>query len=264
MSRGIGANQERAFHVKHEAGAAIWLLRDQARAWGVELTSAQVCSLGRYASLLAGYKQANVTGTTDAAVALLDHVADSLSCFLTSRIANGTRLIDVGSGGGLPGLPLRLARTGLQLVLLEATAKKARFLEQSVDTLGLSGIGIMNQRAEAVGRIADCRDSFDIAVARAVAELPVVVEYCAPLLRPGGRLIAMKAGMAPDELSAGTEAADALSAEFEEVYKVTFLPDMVQKERRLVVFRKKAATPERFPRRIGLAKQKPLGYGGGR
>ncbi len=226
------------------------------------MTPAQVSSLGAYANLLAAYELANVIGTRDPAKVLLDHIVDSLSCFLTGRIAPGKRIIDVGSGGGLPGIPLLLACPGLLLALLEATAKKVRFLESVLQELDLGGVTTLNQRAEDVGRDENYRDSFDIAVTRAVAALPVVVEYCAPLVQPGGCVIAMKGRLTREEVLAGHEAAKALGAELEAVKEVTFLPDMVQKERRLVVFHKTAATPEQFPRRVGLARQKPLGHAG--
>ncbi len=253
------------FHVKHDPDEseqhAASTLQRQTRQWGVALTLDQVSLLAHYAELLAGYQRANVIGPRDRNTVLLEHVTDALSCLLTGQIKARTSIVDVGTGGGIPGIPLRIAHPTLRLTLLEATAKKTRFLTTVVSELGLRDVEVVNQRAEAVGNMASYRESFDVAVARAVAALPVVVEYCAPLVRAGGTIIAMKARPSGEELSAGAGAAKALGAELETVYEVEFTPEMVQKDRTLIVFRKTAATPKRFPRRVGLAKQRPLGRG---
>jgi len=150
------------------------------------------------------------------------------------------------------------------LTLLEATAKKARFLETAVENLGLHMVNVVNRRAEEAGAMAENRETFDVAVARAVAPLPTVIEYCAPFVRAGGAIIAMKGQPSSEELDAGTRAAVEVGAELNRVHKVDFLPAMVQKERRLLIFQKMTATPRGFPRRVGLAKQRPLGGEGGR
>lgn len=248
---------------KRENGAAN-VLRWQAHEWGMDLNADQLLLLERYAELLSNYALANVIGTRDYAAILLEHAADALSCTLTGLISSSKRMIDVGAGGGLPGIPLRIAFPDLRLTLLEATAKKARFLETTVEELDLSGIEVVTCRAEEVGAIPGYRDSFDVTVARAVAALPVVVEYCAPLMKTGGAIIAMKGHPSSEELDAGARAAEEVGAELETVRKVTFIPEMVQKERNLVVFRKTTATPREFPRRVGLARQRPLGGEGGR
>lgn len=254
-----------SFHVKRsQQNDAIDVLGLQARRWGLELSPDQVSQLERYAELLTGYELANVIGTRDYGAVLLEHVADALSCALTRKITAEERIIDVGAGGGLPGIPLRIAFPALRLTLLEATAKKARFLETAVNELELRNVEVINQRAEEAGRIARCRDSYDVAVARAVAALPVVVEYCAPFVTAGGAIIAMKGRPASKQLHAGARAAEAVGAKLETVKGVEFIPEMVQKERSLVVFRKTTRTPRRFPRRVGQAKQRPMGGEGGR
>lgn len=252
-----------SFHVKHEARDDLRSLESQVSAWGMSLTPGQLSSLERYASLLAEYEQANVIGTRDKATILLDHLADALSCSLTGCISGGKSLVDVGSGNGLPGIPLRLAYPEIGLTLLEATAKKVRFLDWAVLELDLSGVETVNQRAETAGHAACYRDSFDVAVAQAVAALPVVLEYCAPFVKRGGAVIAMKGDLVSEEIRAGERAAAALGAELEEIHQVEFLPELVQKGRRLLVFRKRVATPEHFPRRVGVPKQRPLGVQGG-
>ena len=253
------------FHVKrNQESSAVNVLRRQTHQWGLELDPDQIALLERYAKLLSSYALANVIGTRDNTAILLEHITDALSCALTGHPAAHQRMIDVGTGGGLPGIPMRIAFPDLRLTLLDATAKKARFLETTAEELGIPGIEVVNRRAEDVGPTVEYRDSFDVAVARAVAALPVVVEYCAPLVRPGGAIIAMKGSPSSPELDAGARAAVEVGAELETVCAVTFIPEMVQKERNLVVFRKTRPTPRAFPRRVGLPKQRPLGGEGGR
>src|SRR5437588_10899983 len=122
-------------------------------------------------------------------------VADSL--VLLDFLPESGRVIDVGSGGGLPGLPLKLARPALDLTLLEANGRKAAFLQQVVASLALSGVLVVRARAEAAGRLPAHREAYDIAVVRALAPMPVLAELCLPFVRVGGRLLAMKATRKP-------------------------------------------------------------------
>ena len=241
---------------------ALNLLRDQVLRWGLDLSSEQLGLLEAYADLLSAYTQANVIGTRDCDRIILEHIADALSCSVVPQLTAGKHMIDIGSGGGLPGLPLHIALLEPETVLLEATTKKAQFLQLVVEHLGLRGVTVINERVEALGTDPRYRDHFDVAAARALAALPVVLEYCAPLVRRGGVIIAMKGNPTSQELEAGSRAASELGLELTEVHHVAFDPRMVQKKRQLVVFTKRAATPARYPRRVGLAKQQPLGTGG--
>lgn len=238
---------------------AIEQLRVQARSWGIELDHSRLSLLGEYADLLAGYELANVIGTKDRKQIVLEHLVDSLSCLAAEDVQCNGSLIDVGTGGGLPGIPLSIACPELRVTLLEATEKKVRFLEYVKTELGLDNLEVLHVRVEDVGRKPECREAFDLATARALAALPVVVEYCAPLVRPGGKIVAMKGRLPEEELSQGIKASRELGAELHEVLKVDYRVQLPQKERRLVVLDKVRATPSRFPRRVGLAKKRPLG-----
>lgn len=164
------------------------------------------------------------------------------------------RVVDVGSGGGLPGLPLRLARPELQLTLLEANHRKAAFLVQAAARLGLEGVEVLAERAELTGRAAGRREAYDVALARALASMPVLAELCLPLVRVGGRLLAMKAD-AGDEVAAAEAAIRRLGGE---VVEVGPAPTAARGLGQVVVVAKTAPTPAEFPRRPGVPGRRPL------
>lgn len=212
-----------------------------------------------YAALISSYERANVIGTRDFRAVVLDHVLDSLSCLLVEPLLEADRLIDVGSGGGLPGVPLAIACPSLQAVLAESIGKKARFLEEASARVPVDNLRVANGRVEELARTADYRGSFDIATARAVARLAVVAEYCVPFVGVGGCVISMKARLDAEELSEGRRAAKKLGASVSHVVPVPFIPEVWGKERNLVVFEKVRPTPDLYPRSVGVPAKKPLG-----
>lgn len=246
--------------MKHERAVqeAIALLTVQMRDWGQSMAATQIDLLSRYAEFLATYSEANVIGSKEVPAIVLDHVLDSLSCVSIGIEIEG-KSIDVGSGGGLPGIPFAITHPRVQVTLLEATGKKVKFLQHVKDELQLPNLGILNARAEDAGMDRNLRDSNNLAVARALASLPVVLEYCAPFVKEGGVVLAMKGRLEEKELTAGRRAAARIGAELHSVVPVRFLPELEQKQRRIVVFRKTAPTPTGYPRRVGLAKKRPLG-----
>jgi 16S rRNA (guanine527-N7)-methyltransferase len=143
--------------------------------------------------------------------------------------------------------------------LLEATERKVRFLNFVKAHLKLANLEVLHARAEDAGRDSRYREAFDLATARALAALPVVLEYCAPLARIGGKVLAMKGRLQEEEVSQGEAAARELGAKLNDMPAVGYGPQLPQKERRLVVFDKVSATPARFPRRVGIARKRPLG-----
>jgi 16S rRNA (guanine527-N7)-methyltransferase len=238
---------------------ALEQLRVQCKDWGIDLDASQLRRFGEYADLLAGYELANVIGTRDWPRIVLEHLVDSLSCLAAADMRWNGCLIDVGAGGGLPSIPLSIVNPDLRITLLEATEKKVRFLKYVKAELKLGNITVLHARAEAVGREPKYREAFDLATARALAALPVVLEYCAPLVRIGGKVLAMKGRLQEEELLQGVAAAHELGAELKEMMTVHYHPKLPQKERRLVVFDKVKMTPVGFPRRVGFAKKRPLG-----
>ncbi len=239
--------------------AATEQLRLQVEAWGVELDETRLPLLDQYAHLLAGYELANVIGSADRDQIVVEHLLDSLSCLIFEGLNRGSSVIDVGTGGGLPGVPLGIARPQLAVTLLEATKKKINFLKHVREELDLQNLRLLSARAEEVGRDLEHREVFEIATARALAALPIVAEYCAPLVKVGGAILAMKGRLEEEELAQGAAAGSELGLELRGVLEVKYSAELTQKERRLVVFEKVAATPENFPRRVGLARKRPLG-----
>ena len=164
------------------------------------------------------------------------------------------RVIDVGSGGGLPGLPLRLARPDLALTLLEANQRKAAFLVQACATLGLADVEVVARRAEEAGRDPRHRESYDFAVARALAPMPVLVELCLPFVAVGGRLLAMKTDAAA-EANLAEAAIHRLGGRLVEIGRAV---SSARSFGQVVVIEKVRATPSEYPRRPGVPERRPL------
>ncbi len=235
------------------------IVERQAEAWGVSLEDPELKALLKYAVLMSEHQEANIVGTRDLSRLLVDHVLDSLSCLLCEPVFRARKLVDVGSGGGLPGVPLKIVCPDLGVTLVEATGKKTRFLERIVEELSLHNTQIVNERAEALGHEPTHRSKYDVATARALAPLSILCEYCLPLLRKGGCMVAMKASPDKKEIEEGRKAAEVLGAEITGFTEVEFMPELPSKRRCLVVVSKVTETPQEYPRRTGVPKKSPLG-----
>jgi 16S rRNA (guanine527-N7)-methyltransferase len=166
------------------------------------------------------------------------------------------RVIDVGTGACFPGIPLKIACPAMRLTLVESVGKKAAFCQHMAETLRLKEVEVVLGRAETVGVNPAHREGYDWAVARAVASMPVLMEYLLPLARVGGYALAMKGESAPAEVQAAQGAMRLLGGELKQLVPVT-LPG-VEDQRYLVVIEKRAATPDRYPRRVGVPAKRPL------
>ncbi len=242
--------------------AAMQRLQDGASALGVNLTRDQKASFSLYyEELVAWNQQFNLTAITDYEQVQIRHFLDSLSCLLAqeARQALGrrdARMIDVGSGAGFPGIPLKLVCTGARLTLLEATGKKVAFLESLVQRLGLQAVSAIKARAEDLGHDPGHREQYDLALARAVAEMPVVAEYTLPFCKVGGWVIAQKGEAGAAEAWSAEPAIRLLGGELRRVVHVE-LPGLPE-DRSLVVIEKVGPTPETYPRRPGIPAKRPL------
>ena len=195
------------------------------------------------------------------AEALDAHEADSLSGLAVSDLGRARRIADVGAGAGFPGLALAIALPRARVDLIEATGRKTAVIGRLAQAAELPNARAITARAEDWARtpaaLGGGGEAYDAVAVRAVAALPVLVEYAAPLLREGGVLVAWKGARSGEEEAAGTRAAAEVGLEFEEVRRVESFEGA--RDRHLHVFRKIAPTPERFPRRAGMAAKRPLG-----
>jgi 16S rRNA (guanine527-N7)-methyltransferase len=181
-----------------------------------------------------------------------DELVDD-SLVLVDHLADARRVVDVGSGGGLPGLPLKIARPSLDMTLVEADGRKAAFLVRACAELGLLGVEVVDRRAEDVGRDPRYREVFDVAVARALAPLPVLAELCLPLVRVGGRLLAQKT--ASEDVTPAAHAIETLGGG---PARVLNAPSAARSSGTVVVVEKIRPTPDEYPRRPGAPGRKPL------
>ena len=203
--------------------------------WGVYIGPDAEEQLLVYAHLLSRYEKANVIGTTDFEEILQRHILDSLSCLLFLPLYEASRVADIGSGGGLPGIPLAVMLPGAEVTLLEATGKKAAFLRYASEELGLANVWVVNARVEESGREEVHRAAYDACTVRALARLSVVAEYCLPLLRPGGTVVAMKGRLDAEERYEGERALAELGGRVRGEMQVRYSSGMEQGERRLLL-----------------------------
>jgi 16S rRNA (guanine527-N7)-methyltransferase len=206
--------------------------------------------------LLAWNEHTNLTAITHPEAIEMRHFLDSLSVIQAVPLTPGQRVIDVGTGAGFPGLPLRLIRAQIELTLLEATAKKTDFLTHIARRLNLNNVRIQNARAEDAGQDETNRERFDVVLARAVAQMPVLAEYMLPLCKVGGRCVALKGENAVVEIQQAEHALRVLGGRLEKVIAVE-LPQVAETHY-LVVIEKIAATPPKYPRRAGIPSKRPL------
>ncbi len=230
-----------------------------ARTLGIEISAAQVARFEAYYRALVDWNhRINLTTITGYVEVQTKHFLDSLSVTLALKdlAPDGLRVIDVGTGAGLPGIPLKIIFPRIQLVLLEATAKKAAFLRYLVHELGLDGADVIAGRAEEVAHQPVYREQFDLVLSRAVASLPALVELTLPFCAVGGRLVAQKQADALPEIDQAQRAIDLLGGRLRDVLVVS-IPGLPP-DRRLVVIDKVAPTPPTYPRHPGTPTKRPL------
>jgi 16S rRNA (guanine527-N7)-methyltransferase len=198
----------------------------------------------------------NLTAITDPAVIPIRHFLDSLTCAIVTGDLSGQSLIDVGTGAGFPGLPLKILYPDLELTLGESVQKKADFLGVVTAELGMENVMIVGERAETIGQGVRYREQFDWAVARAVAGLPTLVEYLLPLCTLGGRMLAQKGESAAEEMVEAAKAIELLGGA-KAVLSEVELPG-VENRHFLIVVEKIRSTGEKYPRRVGVPGKRPI------
>lgn len=228
-------------------------LAQKCSTWNIELTGTQLDLLDRYAELLVSYNEkVNLTAITTPEGIEDRHFADSLLFAAQPEVAG--RMVDVGTGAGFPGVVAKIYKPDLELALMEPTGKRMDFLKYVCGELGLTGVEFVRERAEEAAR-KQWREAFDLASARAVAALPVLCEYCLPLVKVGGHFLAMKGPDADNELELAATALRKLGGRAVDDRAFT-LPD--GSARRLLVMEKISQTPPAYPRNGGKIAKKPL------
>ena len=233
------------------------LAQQAQRQLGLHLTRSQLLALSLFERELVDWNtRFNLTAIRDPHEIHIKHFLDSLTCLMALHESPGDRLIDVGTGAGFPGIPIKIVNPKMQLTLVESVGKKADFCRHVVNILDLHGVEVVQERAEALGQNPSYREQYDWAVARAVAILPVLAEYLLPLVRVGGSMLAMKGESGPVEAHSAERALRVLGGHLRQLMPVT-LPGVAE-ERYLVMIDKVAATPDGYPRKVGVPAKHPL------
>lgn len=233
------------------------LRREVHKLFDLRLTAKQLAAFEVYEQQLMDWNSRfNLTAIRDSESIRCKHFLDSLSCALVLKDNPPNRLIDVGTGAGFPGIPLKIIYPKMSLTLVDSVGKKVEFCRHLVNRLELERVECLQSRAEELGQLPAHREQFDWAVARAVANLPTLVEYLLPLVRIGGAILAQKGENGPAEAHSAESAIRMLGGRLRQLYKVE-LPGVVE-DRYLVVIDKIAATPPQYPRRAGIPSKNPL------
>jgi 16S rRNA (guanine527-N7)-methyltransferase len=223
----------------------------------INLTNIQIDAFDRYREELIMWNQKmNLTSISAPEDIEIKHFIDSLTCLLAMDISRPITLIDVGTGAGFPGIPLKIICPAIKLTLVESVGKKAEFCQRMVTHLDLKQTIVLSNRIEDIGHDPNHREDYDYALARAVASLPTLVEYLLPLVKVNGHVIAQKGKNYKDELDDAQKAIDVLGGETETTISLQ-LP-FLNEDRNLVVLRKTHPTMSKYPRRPGIPSKKPL------
>ena len=226
------------------------------REFGIEITPEIEQKLNLYGNLLVEWNEKmNLTAITDPDGVLFKHFYDCILFFKNIKVKNNAKIIDVGTGAGFPGLVLKIIRPDLEVTLLDSLNKRITFLNEVIAQLGLTGIKAAHSRAEEGGKNADHREKYDIACARAVAAMPVLLEYCTPFVKVGGQFVSMKGPSVSEEIALCENAIKQLRLE-----KPTIICEMLptEEQRAFAIFKKISQTPPKYPRNSGKIAKQPL------
>lgn len=232
----------------------------QLEVFGITMDDAQFEALEVYAgNLLEWNRVMNLTTITEIPDIYTKHFLDSLSivgAIPQDQLGTGLTLIDVGTGAGFPGLPIAIAFPNIHVTLMDALNKRCRFLQDTVQKLGINNADVIHARAEELARNKKYRGKYDICVSRAVANLSTLSEYCLPFVRKGGYFLAYKSEKVYEEMEAGLKAVDVLGGTVDQMMSFQ-LPDTDYK-RTLVLIRKDRETPSKYPRKAGTPSKEPI------
>lgn len=224
----------------------------------IELTPGQLDQLDRYLALVLDENtRTNLTAVREPEAAWRRLIIDSLTVLPgLDELESGSRVIDVGCGAGLPGMPVAIARPNLRVTLLESTGKKADFIRRAIQTLGLINAVVLQERAETAGQSSDHREAYEACINRAVGPMNVLLEFTLPLVQAGGRVLAMKGPRVEQELDEAGDALSILGAG--ELAVIDAYPESFENDLVIVSIIKGSSTPPEYPRLPGVPKKTPL------
>ena len=223
----------------------------------VELTNKQVSQFIKFYEMLVEWnKVMNLTGITEYDEVVMKHFVDSLSIVKVNGFDNVTSIIDVGTGAGFPGIPLKIVFPEIKITLLDSLNKRIKFLNAVIDELELENIETIHGRAEDFSKKEDYREQYDLCVSRAVANLATLSEYCLPYVKTGGTFISYKSGTVQEEAEEAEKAINILGGQVKDITYFK-LPDS-EIDRSLVIINKKKSTPGKYPRKAGTPLKEPL------
>ena len=202
-------------------------------------------------------REINLTAITDRNMFHVKHVVDSLACIDLREYINASKIVDVGTGAGFPGIPLAISSPEKEFVLIDSVVKKLRIIDMLCDELNITNVKILHGRVEDIGHDKAFREKFDLCISRAVARLNILVEWSLPLLKKGGTMIAYKGLKAEEELKEAKKAIDLIGGFESRIEKFTQNSNEII-EHSLVIIKKERETPDIYPRKPGKAKQEPI------
>ena len=230
-------------------------LKEEAMQFGIELSEKEQNNFYNYMKLLLDWNEKiNLTAITEPKEVITKHFVDSLS--ITPYINENDRILDIGTGAGFPGIPLKIVLEKNEITLLDSLNKRINFLNEVIEKLELKNIQAIHGRAEEFNKIDGNRESYDIVVSRAVAKLNVLLEYMLPFVKLNGRCICMKSADIDEELKEAKNAIKILGGEIEKIDEITLKNTDIK--RKIIVIKKINNTPNKYPRKAGTPTKEPI------
>ena len=221
----------------------------------LELTEKQIEQFLKYYEMLVEKnKVMNLTAITEYDEVIEKHFLDSISLCQVYDLSKPVKILDMGTGAGFPGVPLKIAFPEVEITLADSLNKRIKFLDEVIEELGLQKVTTIHARAEELARNKEHRENYDLVVSRAVANLSTLGEYCIPFVKMGGNFISYKSGEVDEEVNAASKAIKILGGQIKDVYKF----DLSDQKRSFVTIEKIKTTPKTYPRKAGTPSKKPI------
>ncbi|SHK04313.1 16S rRNA (guanine527-N7)-methyltransferase [Tepidibacter formicigenes DSM 15518] len=233
------------------------ILKNGLNELNISIDDFKIDKFEKYKDLLVEWnKKINLTAIEDEKEIYIKHFIDSLSCLIKNYIKDNDKIIDVGTGAGFPGIPLKVCLNDLNLTLLDSLNKRINFLKEVCSSLELENVEFVHGRAEDFGKDEKYREKYDIATARAVASLPILLEYCTPFIKVGGYFVCLKGPSIGEELKESKKAMDVLGMEF--VEKIDVKLPFTDINHNILILKKVKNTPTKYPRKAGKPSKNPI------